>query len=203
MFSGFFTESTSYKLRLPADLVWETEMSSSITGEQVTMHVALGTDRWKDNRIPPKGYDTAHMNERQSQPRWNGADAPNYFTAAEYAGGYDKVTVSKPTGATSWNATLYYQTTSKEFVEYIRNEINGTANTLVSPTPSGEPQAYIIQTDPSSPPSRDGVTRSGTSGCTTEARRPSRWRPPAWRRPLHALRRARRRASPPRAAGRK
>jgi hypothetical protein len=131
------------------DLVWETEMSSSLTGESQTFHLALATDRWKDNRVPPKGFDTAGMNERLSQPRWNGADAPNYFTSAEYAGGYDEVTISKPSGAASWYATLYYQTINKEFVEFMRDEINGTGTlTLTSPTPSGEPQAYIIQTDP-------------------------------------------------------
>jgi hypothetical protein len=131
------------------DLVWESEMSSSLTGESMTFHVGLATDRWKDNRVPPKGFDTARMYERLIQPRWNGADAPNYFTAAEYAGGYDDVTVSKPAGAASWYATLYYQTVGIELIEFLRDEINGTGTpTLTSPTPSGEPNAYIVQTDP-------------------------------------------------------
>ena len=131
------------------ELVWEVLMSSiDLTGEQKTFHFALATDRYKDNRIPPKGFDTSAMYERLAQPRWNGADAPDYFTAEEYAGGYDDVTIAKPLGAAYWNATLYYQTTSREYVEFLRDEINGNADTLSSPTPSGELNAYIVQTDP-------------------------------------------------------
>ncbi len=130
------------------ELVWECLMSSSLTKETKTFHFALGDGRYKDNRIPPKGFDTTKMTARNAQPRWNGADAPNYFTNAEYAGGYDEVTITKPTGTVKWYATLYYQTTSKEYIEFLRDEINGNANTLSSPTPSGETNAYIIQTDP-------------------------------------------------------
>lgn len=129
-------------------LIWEAEMSSSLTGENKTFHFALATDRYKDNRIPPKGYDTSAMAARLAQPRWRGEDAPGYFTAAEYAGGYDELTLAKPADATQWYATLYYQTTSKKYVEFLRDEIKGTAPTLSSPTPSGEAQAYIAQTDP-------------------------------------------------------
>jgi len=131
------------------DLIWESEMSSALTGEAKTLHVAVATDRYKDNRIPPKGFDTTKMNERLVQPRWHGADSPNYFTAAEYAGGYDEVAISKPSGTVSWYATLYYQTVPKEYIEFLKNEITGTGTlTLSSPTPSGESNAYIVQTDP-------------------------------------------------------
>jgi hypothetical protein len=58
------------------------------------------------------------------------------------------VTVTKPAGTVSWYASLYYQTTSKEYIEFLRDEINGNADTLSSPTPSGETEAYIIQNDP-------------------------------------------------------
>ncbi len=129
-------------------LVWEAKMSSlDLTGEEKTFHFALATDRYKDNRIPPKGFDTTQMFERLVQPRWHGADAPDYFTAEEYAGGYDDVTVAKPDGTAYWYGTLYYQTTSKEYVEFLRDEINGVGGTLSSPTPSGEPEAYIVQTN--------------------------------------------------------
>jgi hypothetical protein len=130
------------------ELVWECLMSSSLTGESKTFHFALATDRYKDNRIPPKGFDTSKMNERFAQPRWEGADKLDYFTAAEYAGGYDDVTITKPSGTVSWYATLYYQTTSMEYIEFLRDEINGDASTLSSPTPSGETNAYIVQSDP-------------------------------------------------------
>jgi hypothetical protein len=123
------------------DLVYEAGMNSSLTGEEHTFHFVLGTGRSKDNRIPPKGFDIANAAARLAQPRWDNADAPGYFTAAEYAGGYDEVTVAKPAGTARWEAALYYQTTSKEYVEFLRDEIAGTATTL----PAG---SYIVQTDP-------------------------------------------------------
>ena len=72
----------------------------------------------------------------------------NYFTAAEYAGGYDAVNTSIIKGANKIQITLYYQGTSREYIEFLRDEINGTAATLASPTPSGQANAYIAQTDP-------------------------------------------------------
>ncbi len=127
------------------DLVYEAQMSSSLTGETKTFHFVLATDRYKDNRIPPRGFDIACAGERLVIPCWQGAEAIDYFTAAEYAGGYDEVTFAKPQGTAGWTATLYYQTTSKEYIEFLRDEIVGDASTLSSPTPSGEAQAYIIQ----------------------------------------------------------
>jgi hypothetical protein len=130
-------------------MVWETSMSSSLTGESKTFHFVLGTDRYKDNRIPPKGFDTSQMNIRITQPKYNGANAPLYFSSDEYSGGYDDVVVAKPSGTVSWYATLYYQTTSKDYIEFLRDEVKGTGTTtLTSPAPSGEPNAYIAQTDP-------------------------------------------------------
>jgi hypothetical protein len=68
---------------------------------------------------------------------------------AEYAGGYDDVSLTIPAGADALEVNLYYQTTSREYIEFLRDEINGTGNlTLSSPAPSGETQAYIVQNDP-------------------------------------------------------
>jgi hypothetical protein len=128
--------------------VFEAEMLSGLTGETKTFHFVLATDRHKDNRIPPKGFDVAAAPERLVQPRWMSADAPGYFTADEYAGGYREVSFTNPPGTVGWRARLYYQTTSKEYIEFLRDEIAGTNATLTSPTPSGEPQAYVVQADP-------------------------------------------------------
>lgn len=124
-------------------LVYEAQMSSSLTGESKTFHFALATDRYKDNRIPPKGFRINEATSRLSQPRWAGADAPNYFTSAEYSGGYDEVSVSLPTTTSYIEITLYYQTTSREYIEFLRDEIKGNPNNMTLPT-----SAYIIQTDP-------------------------------------------------------
>ncbi|HSR29905.1 MAG TPA: Calx-beta domain-containing protein [Anaerolineae bacterium] len=134
------------------ELVYEMHPSSTLTGEAETFHFALATGRYKDNRIPPVGFRIDQAISRLSQPVWHGLDAPSYFTSEEYEGGYDKVEldeygVSIP-GADHVQVNLYYQTTSREYIEFLRDEINGTATTLSSPTPSGEPEAYIVQDDP-------------------------------------------------------
>jgi hypothetical protein len=133
------------------DLVYEAETTSELTGETKTFHFVLATGRHKDNRIPPKGFDIADAAARIATPVWAGVNAPDYFTVAEYAGGYDEVVISKPEGAASWVATLYYQSTSKEYIEFLRDEIRGTAGkrTLSEPTlHGGDPTAYLAQTDP-------------------------------------------------------
>lgn len=128
-------------------LIWEAKMSSELTEETESFHFVLATDRYKDNRIPPKGFDTINMVDRLAQPKWEGSDKLDYFTDAEYAGGYDEVTIAKPEGTATWYATLYYQTTSKEYIEFLRDEINGDATTLTGTGAGGDP-AYIVQTDP-------------------------------------------------------
>lgn len=131
------------------DLVYEANMSSSLTGETKTFHFALATDRYKDNRIPPRGFRIADATARICQPRWHGADATDFFTLEEYAGGYDEVRIPKPPAAVGWTATLYYQSTSKAYIEFLRDEVNGTGSSLLSvPPPSGETDAYIVQSDP-------------------------------------------------------
>lgn len=127
-------------------LVYEMHPSSTITGEAESFHFALADNRYKDNRIPPKGFRIADAAARLCQPRWHGADAPDYFTAAEYAGGYDAVTVSPPAGVTAIadrvEVSLYYQTTSREYMEFLRDEINGTPGRRTLPD-----SAYVIQGD--------------------------------------------------------
>ena len=47
-----------------------------------------------------------------------------------------------PSGADSVEVNLYYQTTSREYIEFLRDEINGSGNLTL------EASAYVIQTDP-------------------------------------------------------
>lgn len=129
-------------------LVYEVHMQSSLTGEAHTFHFVLGTGRAKDNRIPPKGFRIAEAPGRLADPVSLGVSDPNLFSAAEYAGGYDEIARSLPAGADAVEVRLFYQTTSREYIEFLRDEINGIGNTLSSPTPSGEANAYVVQTDP-------------------------------------------------------
>lgn len=130
------------------ELVYEVHPKSDLTGEDETFHFVLATGRYKDNRIPPKGFDVAAALERLCEPVWHGQSDLDYFTADEYAGGYDDVNLTIPQAADYVEVSLYYQGTSREYVEFLRDEINGTGDTLSSPTPSGETNAYVIQSDP-------------------------------------------------------
>jgi len=129
------------------ELVYEVHQSSAIlTNEHTTFHMALATERYKDNRIPPQGFRVAEAAARLSEPVWHGVSDTNYFTAAEYAGGYDEITLSLPAGTERIEAALYYQTTSREFVEFLRDEINGVGGTLTGTGAGGDPP-YIAQTN--------------------------------------------------------
>jgi hypothetical protein len=124
------------------ELVYEMKGISDITDETNTFHFLLVTDRYKDNRIPPMGFRRDEAQERLAQPRWGGADALGLFTDAEYAGGYRQVSLPI-TGADYIEINLYYQTTSREYNEFLRDEINANPDNRTH-----DPEAYIIQTDP-------------------------------------------------------
>jgi hypothetical protein len=109
--------------------------------------MALADGRYKDNRIPPKGFRINEAAARLCEPVWHGSSDANFFSVAEYAGGYDEHTLLLPSGCDRFEVRLYYQTTSREYVEFLRDEINGTAVSLSSPGVSGDP-AYLIQSDP-------------------------------------------------------
>jgi len=129
------------------ELVYEVHPSSSLTGEAETFHFVLATGRYKDNRIPPKGFDLARATPRISEPVWHGTSDPGYFSSQEYAGGYDDISLSAypqvnfPSNAAAVDVTLYYQGTSREYIEFLRDEINGDQNQTLPAS------AYIIQTD--------------------------------------------------------
>lgn len=129
-------------------LIYEVKMSSALTGETTSFHMALATERYKDNRIPPKGFDIAAAPDRIVQPIWAGEDAPDLYTAAEYAGGYDQVSLDVAPGGTAVEIRLFYQTTSREYVAFLRDEIRGEATTLPSPGPAGGALTYVAATSP-------------------------------------------------------
>lgn len=129
------------------ELVYEVHPKSTLTNEDETFHFVLATGRYKDNRIPPKGFDIGSAAARLSEPVWHGTSDNNYFTPDEYTGGYDEVNLTIAANANYIKVTLYYQGTSREYIEFLRDEINGTANTLPW-DPANDPSPYIVQTDP-------------------------------------------------------
>ena len=96
------------------DLVYEAKLASSSTDEETTFHFVLATDRYKDNRIPPKGFDITKAATPLVEPYWMGFPASDHYSADEYLGGYDEIRLNRPAESTGWKATLFYQTTSRE-----------------------------------------------------------------------------------------
>ena len=129
------------------ELVYEVHPSSSLTGETETFHFALANAIYKDNRIPPKGFRIGDAAARLCQPFWHGVAANDYFAAEEYAGGYDRLALQLPPGCDRIEVRLYYQTTSREYIAFLRDEINGAAATLAGLVAAGD-APYRIQTDP-------------------------------------------------------
>jgi hypothetical protein len=78
-----------------------------------SLHLVLNNVREKDNRIPPRGFTKA------AYAAFDGAPV-----GATYADGQYWEDVAYPVGgaATRAEVTLYYQTASREYVEFLRNE---------------------------------------------------------------------------------
>jgi hypothetical protein len=76
-----------------------------------SFHFAVNNVILKDNRIPPRGYTQAAFAQPGLQP-----------VAASYADGqyWDETTYTLPLETTSVTAKLYYQTSSKEYIDFLR-----------------------------------------------------------------------------------
>ena len=61
------------------ELVYEVHPKSSLTGENETFHFVLATGRYKDNRIPPKGFDINSAPQRICEPVWHGVSDVELF----------------------------------------------------------------------------------------------------------------------------
>ncbi len=87
---------------------------SALTGVPVgpSFHFALNNTWYMDNRIPPRGFTNAGFAAVQA--------APVGYT---YADGqyWDDTLYAIPAGAVSATATVYYQTSSKEYMEFLRD----------------------------------------------------------------------------------
>jgi hypothetical protein len=78
-----------------------------------SFHFVLNNKVYKDNRIPPRGFTNANYESF--------GDSPVGYT---YADGqyWDDTYYDIPLGATSATVTLNYQSTSKEFIEFLRDK---------------------------------------------------------------------------------
>ena len=78
-----------------------------------SFHFVLNNKIFKDNRIPPRGFTNAAYAD------FGGAPVAHSYEDGQY---WDETYYTIPSGATSAAITLYYQSTSKEFIEFLRDE---------------------------------------------------------------------------------
>jgi hypothetical protein len=78
-----------------------------------SLHFVLNNRIYEDNRIPPRGFANATFAEFGGAPVGYAYDDGQYWDDTPYV---------LPAGATRAEVRLYYQSTSKEFVEFLRDE---------------------------------------------------------------------------------
>ena len=78
-----------------------------------SFHFVLNNKIYKDNRIPPRGFTNAAYAD------FGGAPVAHSYADGQY---WDDTYYTIPAAATSAEVTLYYQSTSKEFIEFLRDE---------------------------------------------------------------------------------
>ncbi|TWT43932.1 Ser-Thr-rich glycosyl-phosphatidyl-inositol-anchored membrane family protein [Phycisphaerae bacterium RAS1] len=78
-----------------------------------SFHAMANNKVWKDNRIPPRGFVNA------TYAAFGGAPVAASYPDGQY---WDETLYSIPAGARSAEVRLYYQSMSKEFVEFLRDE---------------------------------------------------------------------------------
>jgi hypothetical protein len=86
-----------------------------------SFHFVLNDSIYLDNRIPPRGFTNANFTTIQSPP----VDYP--YADGQY---WDDTEYLMPSTVRTVDVVLYYQTTSKEYIEFLLNE--NTTDTLGS-----------------------------------------------------------------------
>ncbi len=78
-----------------------------------SQHFVLNNQTYEDNRIPPRGFTNANF------ATFGGAPVGHSYADGQF---WDDTFYDRPAGTTKAVARLYYQSTSKEFVEFLRDE---------------------------------------------------------------------------------
>jgi hypothetical protein len=81
--------------------------------EGPSLHFVLNNKIFEDNRIPPRGFTNAEFAE------FGGAPIGHHYDDYQY---WDDTPYVVPAGAVRAVVNLYYQSTSKEFIEFLRDE---------------------------------------------------------------------------------
>ncbi len=82
------------------------------------MHMAVNNAVLFDDRIPPRGFSNAEFEAIRSEPLGHSYPEQHYW---------DDTRFSIPSGTATVEVELYYQTTAREFIEFLRDE-NRTNN---------------------------------------------------------------------------
>jgi hypothetical protein len=119
---GAYDPATGVLAHDPETKVYETkpgldEDTAALVGVDPgpSFHFVLNNKIWKDNRIPPRGFTNAAFAD------FGGAPVGYSYADGQY---WDETLYTIPTGAASAQVTLYYQSTSKEYVTFLLDENN-------------------------------------------------------------------------------
>ncbi len=82
-----------------------------------SFHFALNNEIVSDNRIPPRGYAFEAYNSLEAAPYTDSNPDPELYADGQY---WDTTQYTLPAEATWGNVRLVYQTASREYIEFLR-----------------------------------------------------------------------------------
>ncbi|GAB4421703.1 MAG: hypothetical protein Fur0044_19350 [Anaerolineae bacterium] len=152
--SGAYNPSTGVLTEDPAIKIYEAKqgMSSDLAtllqmpenANQPTFHFVLNNVILKDNRIPPRGFTASALSQRGLAP-----------VGASYAAGqhWDDTAYTLPAATVRVVATLYYQTASKEYIDFLRTRggVDGAALGTLWDASKSPPEVMAIVSEPPLP----------------------------------------------------
>ncbi len=92
-----------------------------------SFHFALNNQVFNDNRIPPKGYEYEAFKAAGAAPYTGGNPDPDMYADGQF---WDTTVYKLPEGVVNGVVRLLYQTASKEYIEFLRenNPYEGNNN---------------------------------------------------------------------------
>ncbi len=166
--SGAYNASTGVLSQTPHPVVYQAELGISpglaaalgVTAGP-SFHFTLNDSVYKDNRIPPSGFANfayASFGGKPVDPDLSGP-GPRYADGQNW----DVSTFALPSTATNVVAELLYQTTSKEYVEFLRdaNTTNSAGQTMYDLWANNGRAAPVVMQRDSTALILTGVAESG------------------------------------------
>lgn len=115
--SGAYDSTTAILNKLDSDgndsKIYEAKLGMSSNPGVESFHFALNNEILKDNRIPPQGFTNANFQLIQAAPVAYSYNDGAYFDTTEY---------NLPPETYRINVKLLYQTASKEYIEFLKDE---------------------------------------------------------------------------------